>query len=751
MSSQYHSVIQQLYVAYFNRPADVDGLDYWENALQQSKGNLDQVSSAFAGSVEYRDAYGSATVAERVNRVYLNLFGREAEAQGLSYWTGLLEQKLITVADLVKQVAAGAQLSDKTAFTNKVLAANAFTAALDTRDEAIAYSSGPPAVAVAAKHFLQTITTDASLTAALKPEALAATVDYVTKLSVMFTLTAGVDRLSGTEGDDHYAAPAVDGKSTLQDGDRIQAGAGTADRLDATIESTSNTRVSPVTTDLEIVAVRAAAVGMGLSQDPPPRTVTLNATGMQGVAHWESVGSTASLDINNVSLAAGLRTSDARIVLRESSVMSHLHLTLAAESLRPGSATAGHDLVTASVVLDDVGLGFMGGGLVVGASAGGIGRYEVEVQDSSQLRYLGTTGNTLREVVIKNGTASSEAAVADKGHFSLLGLGGVLMPDASVPSQALLEMGLDPVLTDLRLIDASAMTGKFAFAARLTAAAIDKYLKPAVPPVQAPTEFAYSGGANDDTMLINIDGLVMAGTNPALSRAPELRFTASGGAGNDLIMLDIGGSHQSIWYTGQKVYGEIVIAAGAGNDTVRVSGGGDLRVELGFGDDSFEATGNGYSDSRIRGDLGNDTIVLANVNGLEAATSSNDTIVYGAGMFGADKIVGFSATGVGADRLDFVGLGGRGADFAATAVSTADKAITVQAETQLNAHANYIAAMYADVAVDCTRVFVTYDTANVGKVYSVVDTVAGAPVVTLVGTIDLGPGTWSALTAASFV
>ena len=176
-----------------------------------------------------------------------------------------------------------------------------------------------------------------------------------------------------------------------------------------------------------------------------------------------------------------------------------------------------------------------------------------------------------------------------------------------------------------------------------------------------------------------------------------------------------------------------------------------MRAELGFGDDSFQASGDGYSDSRIRGDLGNDTIVLANVIGLEAATSSNDTIVYGPGLFGADKIVNFSATGVGADRLDFVGLGGRGADFAATVVSSADKTITVQAETQLNANANLIAAMYADVTVDCTRVFVTYDTASVGKVYSVVDTVAGAPVVTLVGSIDLGAGAWSALTAASFV
>ena len=349
MSSQYHNVIQQLYVAYFSRPADVDGLAFWEKTLQQSNGNLDAVSAAFAGSAEYRDAYGSATVAARVNRVYLNLFGREAEPEGLAYWSGLLDKNVITVADLVKRVAAGAQFSDKTAFANKVLAASAFTAALDTPDEALAYAASPPAVAVAAKHFLQTITTDASLASALQPAALAATVEYVTKLSVQFTLTAGADNLTGNAGDNRYSAPAVDGKSTLQDGDRIQAGAGTADRLDATIESTNHTRVAPVTTDLEIVAVRAAAVNVHpLGEDSPPRTVTLNASAMQGVTHWESVGSSADLDITNISLATGLRTSDMRVVLRESSGMSHLHLNLAADALRPGSATAGNALVTAS-------------------------------------------------------------------------------------------------------------------------------------------------------------------------------------------------------------------------------------------------------------------------------------------------------------------------------------------------------------------------------------------------------------------
>jgi hypothetical protein len=54
MATTYHVAIEQLYVAYFNRPADRAGLAYWEAVAQARQGDLAGMSAAFAASTEYR-------------------------------------------------------------------------------------------------------------------------------------------------------------------------------------------------------------------------------------------------------------------------------------------------------------------------------------------------------------------------------------------------------------------------------------------------------------------------------------------------------------------------------------------------------------------------------------------------------------------------------------------------------------------------------------------------------------------------
>lgn len=51
----YTDAIQKLYVAYFNRPADYEGLPHWEKVLIASNGNVDAVSTFFAASPEYQN------------------------------------------------------------------------------------------------------------------------------------------------------------------------------------------------------------------------------------------------------------------------------------------------------------------------------------------------------------------------------------------------------------------------------------------------------------------------------------------------------------------------------------------------------------------------------------------------------------------------------------------------------------------------------------------------------------------------
>jgi hypothetical protein len=193
MATTYYENIQKLYVAYFNRPADTAGLAYWEGVVEAAKGDTAAVSAAFAADTEYKAAYKDLSNADIVNKVYQNLFGRDAEAAGKAYWADLLDKKTITIDAVVTAIATGAQGSDLTAYNNKVKAATAFTAALDTPAEQSGYS-GDAANAIA-KTFISGVTTDASLTAAIAPATLGATVAKSVAAGTTFSLTSGLAAL----------------------------------------------------------------------------------------------------------------------------------------------------------------------------------------------------------------------------------------------------------------------------------------------------------------------------------------------------------------------------------------------------------------------------------------------------------------------------------------------------------------------------------------------------------------------------
>ena len=78
--------LQQLYIAYFGRPADPPGLQYW--LLQASKGtNLRQIASHLFIQDEYKKSISSAKKLDfQINQLYLNLFNRKVDFAGLSYW-----------------------------------------------------------------------------------------------------------------------------------------------------------------------------------------------------------------------------------------------------------------------------------------------------------------------------------------------------------------------------------------------------------------------------------------------------------------------------------------------------------------------------------------------------------------------------------------------------------------------------------------------------------------------------------------
>lgn len=89
--------LQELYVAFFNRIPDADGLNYWIKELKLGR-SLTEIASSFYGAAL---TYGplteyTATMSNQdfINVIYKNVLGRPdgADAEGMSYWLGVLSK-----------------------------------------------------------------------------------------------------------------------------------------------------------------------------------------------------------------------------------------------------------------------------------------------------------------------------------------------------------------------------------------------------------------------------------------------------------------------------------------------------------------------------------------------------------------------------------------------------------------------------------------------------------------------------------
>jgi len=118
--------VQQLYVAYYGRPADQEGQEYWADRLDAEGEGA--IINAFGNSEEYAalaEGEGNATL---VNSIFMQAFGRNADAEGLVYYTGVLESGEKSLAEIALTIINAASGFDRNQFDAKVEAAAAYTA-----------------------------------------------------------------------------------------------------------------------------------------------------------------------------------------------------------------------------------------------------------------------------------------------------------------------------------------------------------------------------------------------------------------------------------------------------------------------------------------------------------------------------------------------------------------------------------------------------------------------------------------------
>ena len=153
--STYLDQIQQLYIAYFGRPADPIGQTYWASQVDANNGSIASVIAGFSASTESAALFGNKSTIDKVTAIYMNAFGRAPEPEGLAYWVAILESGAVSPAQASWTIQQSAGPGDASAVANKLEAAKAFTAQIDTPAEIAGYSGA--SAADSARAFLNAV------------------------------------------------------------------------------------------------------------------------------------------------------------------------------------------------------------------------------------------------------------------------------------------------------------------------------------------------------------------------------------------------------------------------------------------------------------------------------------------------------------------------------------------------------------------------------------------------------------------
>jgi len=313
-AADYYTQVYTMFVAYFGRPPAKPGLENYANLVDKAGGNVAVVIDDFFKSDESKAFFAGKSVEQQVNQIFQNVFGRDALPEGLNYWTNLINNGTVALAQAAYTIAMNAAAADLAVRDAKIASAKLWVAGLDTTPEILAY--GTDAGRTAGRDFLKTVTTSTPATQAATDAALKTMADGGSTPGQTFTLTANQDapgatspavNTQGTAGNDTYKGLLdATATSTLQATDDIDGGAG-IDTLQIVSAGANANTVTPLfLKNVEKVSVKdvdaAAATTVNL----------VNATGVTDVINDGSAGAvvfqnigTAAVTVQNVKTAVG--------------------------------------------------------------------------------------------------------------------------------------------------------------------------------------------------------------------------------------------------------------------------------------------------------------------------------------------------------------------------------------------------------------------------------------------------------------
>jgi len=649
MSAAYYPQVQEIYVAYYGRPADPAGLQYWAGQLAANKGNLASIINAFGNSAESTALYAGASNSAKVTAIYQQIFNRAPDSAGLTFYTNALTAGTMTAASIALNVADGASGVDATYLANKLVVAQAFSDALTTDSAANLAYSGTTAI-TAARSLITGVTTSAATTN------VASTITSIKSgggsvAGQTFTLTTGTDTFAGTTGSDTFTAAS----GTLNATDVILDFTTTdSDVLNATVTSNSiAARIQNIET-LNVTG-RFVTTGLALTNVSGVNDLNLDTTLQRGSAAVTDANSLNATNINAgdkiaslsvTSLASGTRDT----VTIDANAAATVNITGVATGADTYVATVAADATVTLATfdsLDSVTLNL--GGDVSLASVAALGDLVINAESEAAVVAL-TVGSAADTLVTgsKDVTIQATSALFDTVGLTTTSSGVVTLEVTDITNDDLLNEAVVDVVT---LTDTGGANNDTLTVNENSTVNITVDLQGAgdtfnldVDNVDA--DLAVGGG----TLLINVSesqtatlaigddaGTSNAGTVILTATPDEDSDTADGAEitlfeldtntnGADVTALIIQGAANLTITTLTNVAASVVSAADMTGDLTIGATTATVTIELGSGDDTV-TTGN-FATS-IYGGAGNDTLTMGNALNSVYGEDGDDTIDTG--------------------------------------------------------------------------------------------------------------------------
>ncbi|MFS2016347.1 DUF4214 domain-containing protein [Massilia sp. CT11-108] len=540
-AQDYTSVVQQLYVSYFGRPADYYGLQNFSAALdkmgaptdfakvqaavQADKAGttaLSQLVNSFNSSAESVALYGNDNsqigIGKFVNAIYQNVLGRDADKSGFDFWVNAITTGELTKANAAAAITQAALTNtsdqgklDALTVQHKLAVATAFTTALDTPAEITSFAGD--AAAAAARALLLGVNSSTDVTAYQ-----ANINDTIEKLGnvvngTTFSVTSGVDALVGTSGNDVFNALNVNANSedanTLSAFDSIDGGAG-KDTLNIYTDGTYNASIPASATIKNIETVNIFNTGAAADIDLTDASKYVGVTAL-----WQT-GAAANVTNLAATTTAGFHS-------------------LAAAGV---TVTAADAAATATIALDKAAEGA-----------------DVTVKANTDAGALAT--------VIVGGTVV-------KGSIDLNITGGkdvqtVMVNTAVAANLTVNNNGTGKAVT---AVDASASTGAITYTGATTVATIK------------------TGSGNDDVTLAA--ATVKDKTNATVNTGAGNDKITVNASGDGIVTITAGDGNDTVNVTARNT-GALNVDLGAGNDTFTstVAIGASDKIDAGAGSDTL--------------------------------------------------------------------------------------------------------------------------------------------------------------------